>query len=188
MGGIRTDLFGRTTVKGLYAAGEVACTGVHGANRLASNSLLEGLVFGARAGKAMIQDGSKFRVQSSKFEDENPKSKIQNPKSEGISTAVRKRVKRVMWERVGILRDKEGLKRAIREFEQISEANLGTSSLNFVSVAILVTKAALWREESRGGHFRTDFPERDESWRIHSIQKLGAEISSSEKINFKQQN
>ena len=187
MGGIRTDLSGRTTVAGLYAAGEVACTGVHGANRLASNSLLEGLVFGARAGKAMIQDGSKFKVQSSKFEGENPKSKIENPKSEGISTAVRKRVKRVMWERVGILRDKEALRRAIREFEQISEANLGTSSRNFVSVAILVAKAALWREESRGGHFRTDFPERDESWRIHSIQKLGAEINSSETINFKQQ-
>jgi L-aspartate oxidase len=79
------------------------------------------------------------------------------------------------------------LKRAIREFEQISEANLGTSSRNFVSVAILVTKAALWREESRGGHFRTDFPERDESWRVHSIQKLSTEINSSEKINFKQQ-
>jgi len=187
MGGIRTDLSGRTTVAGLYAAGEVACTGVHGANRLASNSLLEGLVFGARAGKAMIQDGSKFKVQSSKFEGENPKSKIENPKSEGISTAVRKRVKRVMWERVGILRDKEALRRAIREFEQISEANLGTSSRNFVSVAILVAKAALWREESRGGHFRTDFPERDESWRIHSIQELGAEINSSETINFKQQ-
>ncbi len=187
MGGVRTDLHGRSSIKGLYAAGEIACAGVHGANRLASNSLLEGLVFGARAGKAMIQDSSKFKARSSKLKDENPKSKIQNPKSEGISTAVRKRVKRVMWERVGILRDKEGLKRALREFEQISEANLGTSSRNFVSVAILVTKAALWREESRGGHFRTDFPEREESWRVHSIQKLNAKIISSEKISFRQQ-
>jgi L-aspartate oxidase len=67
MGGIRTDLFGRTTVKGLYAAGEVACTGVHGANRLASNSLLEGLVFGARAGKAMTENNSKFKIQNSKL-------------------------------------------------------------------------------------------------------------------------
>jgi L-aspartate oxidase len=188
MGGIRTDLFGRTTVKGLYAAGEVACTGVHGANRLASNSLLEGLVFGARAGKALIQDDSKFKVQSSKSADENPTSKIQHPKTVGISTAVRKRVKRVMWERVGILRDEEGLQRAIREFEQISTANLGTSSRNFVTLAKLVATAALWREESRGGHFRTDFPERrDRTWRVHSIQKLTAEISSSEKINFNHQ-
>jgi L-aspartate oxidase len=95
-----------------------------------------------------------------------------------------KRVKRVMWERVGILRDKESLQRALKEFEQISQSNLSTSSRNFVTLAKLVASAALWREESRGGHFRNDFPEKDEKFRVHSIQKLGAEISSSEKINF----
>lgn len=184
MGGVRTDLWGRTTLQGLYAAGEVTCTGVHGANRLASNSLLEGLVFGARAGVAASEDNAEFRVQSSKFKVEESKSKIQNPKSEEIATAVRKRVKRVMWERVGILRDKSSLKRALREFEQISEANLSNTSQNFVTLAKLVTRAALWREESRGGHFRTDFPEQREEWRVHSIQKQGEEISSSEKINF----
>ncbi len=181
MGGIRTDLHGRSTVPGLYAAGEVSCTGVHGANRLASNSLLEGLVFGARAGEAMVEDNSKFKIQNSKLE--NPQSEILNLES-GISTAVKKRVKRVMWERVGILRDKDSLKRALREFEQISQANLSTSSRNFVTLAKLVATSALWREESRGGHFRNDFPERDEKFRVHSIQKLGAEISSSEKITF----
>jgi len=98
---------------------------------------------------------------------------------------VKKRVKRVMWERVGILRDKDSLLRALREFEQISKANLGISSRNFVTVATLIAKAALWREESRGGHFRTDFPERnDADWDKHSIQKISANISSSEKINF----
>ncbi|MEJ7698905.1 MAG: FAD-binding protein [Pyrinomonadaceae bacterium] len=183
MGGVRTDLRGRTTVKGLYAAGEVACTGVHGANRLASNSLLEGLVFGARAGEAAIEDSLKFKVQSSKFED--LQSLSFNSQVEGIATAVKKRVKRLMWERVGILRDKDSLKRALREFEQISQANIGTSSLNFVTLAKLIATAALWREESRGGHFRTDFPERnDEKWRIHSIQKRDAEILASDKINF----
>lgn len=183
MGGIRTDLDGRSTLPGLYAAGEVTCTGVHGANRLASNSLLEGLVFGARAGASAIADNSKFKIQNSKLED--PKSEVTNPKSEdGIATAVKKRVKRVMWERVGILRDKDSLKRALREFEQISQANLSVSSRNFVTLARLVAAAALWREESRGGHFRNDFPERDERFRVHSIQKLGAEISSSAKINF----
>lgn len=101
-----------------------------------------------------------------------------------ISTAVKKRVKRLMWERVGILRDKTSLQRALRELEQISRASLGTSSRNFVTVAKLVTQAALWREESRGGHFRTDFPETKEDWRVHSIQKIGAEISTSERINF----
>jgi L-aspartate oxidase len=183
MGGVRTDLHGRTTVKGLYAAGEVSCTGVHGANRLASNSLLEGLVFGARAGEAAIEDDAKRKTENAKLEiaDRRPPTADQ---SFEITTAVKKRVKRVMWERVGILRDKDSLQRALTEFEQISEANLGVSSRNFVTLAMLVTRAALWREESRGGHFRNDFPERDEKWRVHSIQKINAEISADEKINF----
>jgi L-aspartate oxidase len=183
MGGVRTDLHGRTTVKGLYAAGEVSCTGVHGANRLASNSLLEGLVFGARAGKAMTEDNSKFKIQNSKLENQKIESGIRNLES-GVATAVKKRVKRLMWERVGILRDTDSLKRALQEFKQISEANLGTSSRNFVTVAALIAKAALWREESRGGHYRTDFPQRDDSWRVHSIQKPGATITSSDEISF----
>lgn len=179
MGGIRTDLHGRSTVKGLYAAGEVSCTGVHGANRLASNSLLEGLVFGARAGEAAILDSSKFQASSSK--SEHPQLGTWNTE---LGTAVKKRVKRVMWENVGILRDAKSLKRALREFEQIEKANLSKASRNFVTLAMLVCKAALWREESRGGHFRTDFPEQREEWRVHSIQKTESEISSSEKINF----
>jgi L-aspartate oxidase len=182
MGGVRTDLHGRTTIAGLYGAGEVTCTGVHGANRLASNSLLEGLVFGARTGRAMAEDNSKFKVQSSKSEPETSNLKLET----SVATAVKKRVKRLMWERVGILRNAESLRRALSELEQISRANLGASSRNFVSVAMLVARAALWREESRGGHFRTDFPARDdEKWRVHSIQKTGAEISSSETVNFK---
>jgi L-aspartate oxidase len=184
MGGVRTDLHGRTTLEGLYAAGEVACTGVHGANRLASNSLLEGLVFGARAGEAAVKDNYELRITNYELEtkDQNPEIK---DRSFEISTAVKKRVKRVMWERVGILRDAESLRRALREFEQIEQANLGTSSRNFVTLAKLVATAALFRKESRGGHFRTDFPGRDdEHWQVHSIQKLGAEISSDVKINF----
>jgi len=181
MGGVRTDLWGRTTVPGLYAAGEVSCTGVHGANRLASNSLLEGLVFGARAGEAAIADNGRQKVQGGRVEPEE--SAIRDPQS-AMSTAVRKRVKRVMWERVGILRDAAALRRAIAEFDQISKANLSTSSRNFVTLASLVAKAALWREESRGGHFRTDFPEQHEEFRVHSIQSTGNEIGSSPEINF----
>ena len=183
MGGVRTDLWGRSTIPGLYAAGEVSCTGVHGANRLASNSLLEGLVFGARAGEAAATDSSKLKVQ-------NPKSSAQSPlildlgPSTSISTAVKKRVKRVMWERVGILRDKEGLTRAIAEFEQIASSNLSISSRNFVTLALLVAKGALWREESRGGHFRTDFPEQREEFRAHSIQSANKEIMPADEINF----
>jgi L-aspartate oxidase len=182
MGGVRTDLNGKTTLPGLYAAGEVACTGVHGANRLASNSLLEGLVFGARAGRAALKD-SKLKIAN--FKSESPPSAIRHPQSAEIATAVRKRVKRLMWERVGIARDASNLRRAIREFDQISEANLSAASRNFVTLAALIARAALWREESRGGHFRDDFPDRnDRSFRVHSIQKVGTEISSSPQINF----
>jgi len=177
MGGVRTDLWGRTTVLGLYAAGEVACTGVHGANRLASNSLLEGLVFGARSGEAAANDNSKFQIPDSKSA-RSDKPGIWNLES-GISTAVRKRVKRIMWERVGILRDRLGLIRARQELETIASGNLSLSSRNFVMLASLVTNAALWREESRGGHFRTDFPESSEEWKVHSIQRRDRSISSS---------
>ena len=179
MGGIRTDLHGRTTVPGLYAAGEVTCTGVHGANRLASNSLLEGLVFGARAGEAVSAD-----------QNSPPQTAPRDPISESpqpsgpLATAVRKRVKRVMWERVGILRDRASLQRAVAEFDQISQANLSTASRNFVTLAKLVAAAALWREESRGGHFRTDFPDADVNWRVHSVQRLGNEISRAKTIDF----
>ncbi len=184
MGGIRTDLWGRSTLAGLYAAGEVACTGVHGANRLASNSLLEGLVFGARAGEAAVTDNSKFQI--SNFELTKPQSGIWNLES-GISTAVKKRIKRVMWERVGILRDRDSLVRASREFDQIASGNLSTSSRNFVTLAKLVANAALWREESRGGHFRTDFPKQRDEFRVHSIQSVDDEISSVPTINFRAQ-
>ncbi len=183
MGGIRTDLWGRSTLPGLYAAGEVACTGVHGANRLASNSLLEGLVFGARAGKAAAEDSAMVKLRSPMVPALQSQTSKFEPETQ-IATAVRKRIKRVMWERVGILRDGDSLKRAIAEFEQISAANLGTSSRNFVTLANLVATAALFREESRGGHFRSDFQEQQEGWRVHSIQKIGEAISSAARINF----
>jgi len=183
MGGIRTDLWGRSTMPGLYAAGEVSCTGVHGANRLASNSLLEGLVFGARAGEAAATDSSKFKVHSSRS-DELPLETGNSQRGTAVSTAVKKRVKRVMWERVGILRDKDSLSRAIAEFEQISASSLSTSSRNFVTLALLIAKCALWREESRGGHFRTDFPEQHEEFRAHSIQSARNNITPAKEINF----
>ncbi|MEO7660345.1 MAG: L-aspartate oxidase [Pyrinomonadaceae bacterium] len=188
MGGIRTDLWGRSTIPGFYAAGEVTCTGVHGANRLASNSLLEGLVFGARAGAAAVKDNSEFNVQSSKFKAQSSMFDVQNSKikdhSSGISTAVKKRIKRVMWERVGILRERDALQRALREFDQISAGNISDSSRNFVTLATLIARAALWREESRGGHFRTDFSDQHEEWRSHSIQQMDSDISTAGTINF----
>jgi len=183
MGGIRTDLWGRSSVPGLYAAGEVACTGVHGANRLASNSLLEGLVFGARAGEAATKDCRQLAVGGWQTGGNASVNERANSQS-AMSTAVKKRVKKLMWERVGILRDRDSLKRALKEFHQISSGNLSSSSRNFVTLAKLVATAALWREESRGGHFRTDFPEQHEEWKTHSIQKLGEAISAAKSINF----
>lgn len=182
MGGVRTDLHGRTTLKGLYAAGEVSCTGVHGANRLASNSLLEGLVFGARAGKAAAKDFEGEPVTKSSSREKKSKQRRNDGK---ISTAVQKRVKRLMWERVGILRSKETITRALTEFEQISKASLNPASRNFLTVATLIARAALHRTESRGGHFRTDFPKRnDANWQVHTIDKKGEEISSVKSLDF----
>ncbi len=184
MGGIRTDLWGRSTLPGLYAAGEVTCTGVHGANRLASNSLLEGLVFGARAGKSALDDNRDYAVAASPASSGAGSKSISASQSGQIATAVRKRVKRVMWERVGIVRNRESLERASNEFDQIANAKLSIASRNFVTLAGLVAKAALWREESRGGHYRSDFDETREAFRVHSLQKLGNAIKGSEKINF----
>src|SRR5690606_8888857 len=101
----------------------------------------------------------------------------------GISTAVRKRVKRIMWERVGIVREREALLGALAEFEQISRANLSTASNKFVTLAKLVATAALWREESRGGHYRSDFPETSDEWQVHSIQRRGVPMSAAKRIS-----
>jgi L-aspartate oxidase len=181
MGGIRTDLSGRSTLPGLYAAGEVACTGVHGANRLASNSLLEGLVFGARAGQAAATDNTVLQSPNIKTKESGP---VVPNSALGMSTAVRKRVKRIMWERVGLMRERDSLRRALDEFEQISKGELATSSRNFVTLATLVAKAALWREESRGGHYRSDFPRSRDEFRLHSVQRLGTSITAAGKMDF----
>ncbi|HEX8181000.1 MAG TPA: L-aspartate oxidase [Pyrinomonadaceae bacterium] len=186
MGGIRTDLHGRTTLAGLYAAGEVACTGVHGANRLASNSLLEGLVFGARAGAAACADGAHAGLTDAERTAQAAHTAAPGDWRGGeIALAVRKRVRRLMWERVGILRTRAALTRALTEFAQIARANLRSPSRNFLTVATLIARTALWREESRGAHFRLDFPARaDARWRVHSIVQQDAGITASETINF----
>jgi L-aspartate oxidase len=192
MGGVRTDLDGRTTLDGLYAAGEVACTGVHGANRLASNSLLEGLVFGARAGRAAAADHADDahalpRAAAPETDAADAETASISDRDAGeIALAVRKRVRRLMWERVGILRSRQSLTRALRELEQIERArSLRAPSRNFVTVALLVSRAALWREESRGAHFRHDFPARDDArWRVHSISRKNSDIDASATIEF----
>jgi L-aspartate oxidase len=191
MGGVRTDLEGRSTLPGLYAAGEVACTGVHGANRLASNSLLEGLVYGARAGAAAAHDLAGPAPALPRAADAGPPAAESEPTAEELSrasaatNAVRKRVRRLMWERVGILRSRPSMERALREFGQIAQAPLRPAPRNFLTVATLIARSALWREESRGGHYRLDFPQRDDArWQVHSIIRKDAGISAGETVEF----
>jgi L-aspartate oxidase len=184
MGGVRTDLFGRTTVRGLYAAGEAACTGVHGANRLASNSLLEGLVFGARAARAMLADGL-----PEPSVDEPP------PAREALSASDEERIevfithlRRSMWAHAGLLRDEASLHAG---FEAQTECELGVArafqqgkhsrrvyeaeALSRVALAIL--RSGLARTESRGAHFRSDYPHRDDdAFQKHSVVRRGGEV------------
>ena len=169
MGGVHTDLDGRTTMPGLYAAGEVACTGVHGANRLASNSLLEGLVFGARAGRAMRGESSKVQTFKSSNVRASPVSgtlELLNARALELSD--------LMWRDVGLFRDRAGLQRALDVLEpawQALDARLrdgppldaaGWRTASILTVGRLIARAALRREESRGGHYRSDFPDRDD--------------------------
>ncbi|HKQ99049.1 MAG TPA: hypothetical protein VJT09_00170, partial [Pyrinomonadaceae bacterium] len=148
------------------------------------NSLLEGLVFGARAGSAAAADYANERTGTghAAVKDEREASA---GFSGDVALAVRKRVRRLMWERVGILRSRESIRRALLEFEQIARAPLARASRNFLNVATLIARSALWREESRGAHYRIDFPARDdEHWRVHSVVKPGTEISSSPELDF----
>jgi len=167
MGGVKTDTFGRTSIPGLYAAGEVACTGVHGANRLASNSLLEGLVFGARAGAAAAGEAP------AEVEPGEPSDWDYGYEADWrIDDGTRAEVKRIMWEKVGIVRNRLGLQEALASLAEIADRELNTRSWNFVTLARLVAQAAMARRESRGAHYRNDFPQRDdENFRHHTLQQ-----------------
>jgi len=167
MGGVRTDTFGRSSIAGLYAAGEVACTGVHGANRLASNSLLEGLVFGARAGEAAVAEAP-GHIRSAEPRDWD----FGTEADWSIDDGTRAEVKRVMWNKVGIVRDEAGLTEALVALAEIAARPLNTRSWNFVTLARLVAEAALERRESRGAHYRRDYPARDEeNYKHHTLQQ-----------------
>jgi L-aspartate oxidase len=166
MGGVRTDTFGRTSIRGLYAAGEVSCTGVHGANRLASNSLLEGLVFGARAGRAAAEEAPEYPGSGT------PRDWDLGYEADWrIDDGTRAEVKRVMWQNVGIVRAALGLQTALSKLAEIASRPLNTRSWNFVILARLVAEAALARLESRGAHYRSDFPHRDDvNFKHHTLQ------------------
>jgi len=179
MGGVETNVWGRTSMPGLLAAGEVACTGVHGANRLASNSLLEGLVFGARAAAAMQQQpasasskGDRILAGAADFAPAGMKQ--QPPASRHQPPATRDDIRGLMWRTVGLFRSRAGLEDAAVRLHAAS-ASIGSESADgsirrLVTVARQIALAALRREESRGAHFREDFPERDDlHWKRHFV-------------------
>jgi L-aspartate oxidase len=175
MGGIRTDEFGRTSLPGLFAVGETACTGVHGANRLASNSLLESLVFAWRAADVLSTAGfdtpPSAATQPAGIAPE-PRW-LSSPRSGRVETTVPERVElqNLMWQLVGLERDAEGLREALATFDGwtvVGDTVADLEDRNLLELARLVATAALAREESRGAHARTDFPETRPEW-AHSL-------------------
>ncbi|MEU7414073.1 MULTISPECIES: L-aspartate oxidase [Streptomyces] len=188
-GGVRTDARGRTTVPGLYACGEVACTGVHGANRLASNSLLEGLVYAERIADDIVAaragNGLHARVPAPVPHPETPAHPLLAPET-------RFAIQRVMTEGAGVLRSEESLARAAEQLQRLhadardaldengktAEPGVDTwEATNLLCVARVLVAAARLREETRGCHWREDRAERDDDWRRHIVVRLNPDRS-----------
>ena len=185
MGGIDTDEWGRTSLPRLYAAGEAACTGVHGANRLASNSLLEGLVFGARAAAAMILPPQAGPIKA----DRRRAGEWIVSSQRGVDAPQTiAQVRDLMWRSVGLFRHADGLQDAVVKLDRAYTRGRNAGGpgrsfdaedwrhFNLLAVARLIARAALRRHESRGGHFREDFPQRDDlHWKIHVTDAISDE-------------
>jgi L-aspartate oxidase len=174
MGGVRTDLNARASLPGLYAAGETACTGVHGGNRLASNSLLEGLVFGARAARGMVNESAPANVDEAR-------TLGCTRYGDGNEQTLRLETQQLMESNVGIVRDGERLSGAVTRLREILAALPAPTSRqraearNIAESGLAIAVSALARLESRGGHYRSDFPAKDDAkFRKHSVMKCGS--------------
>ena len=218
MGGVKTNIWGETNIPGLYAAGEVACSGAHGANRLASNSMLEGMVFGVRSAEKALnykstvpsQPGRRAFMpdtivpkgtpttspssppylvpsQQSIYERERLSLSYQRRKESPRPQANQKvdcpkigqKLQRIMWENVGIIRSRERLGEALKEVSKFDyilglefQDDKGLELQNMLTVSRLIIQSALKRKESRGAHFRLDYPQRDDNlWKKHIVVK-----------------
>lgn len=176
MGGIKTNLDGRSTLRALYAAGETACTGVHGANRLASNSLLEGLVFGARAATAMRNETGSGSLSSCPPQV--------TPRDSDAPLEIARHLRAAMWKNAGVVRNRDGLQHLRQKIHEWDGALISPSgrqeieTRNLLAVGDLIVRSALAREESRGAQFRSDCPKRDDA------RFLQHSIISGDKIHF----
>jgi L-aspartate oxidase len=182
MGGVKVDDTGRASLPGLWVCGEASCTGLHGANRLASNSLLEAIVYGARiaediGGLEPVRALAPFAgIAWDEGQGEEAEQVLRNLE------AVQE-LRRVMTGLVGVERDAEGLRQALRRIADL-EANarqVTRSYLNMTTSATLVAASALKRTESRGGHFRTDFPQTDPRWEHHTTMTLAEALAIRDK-------
>jgi L-aspartate oxidase len=193
IGGVKSDVWGRTSLPGLYVAGETAATGVHGANRLASNSLLEGLVFGARAGQTMSKDapagkrhpgampGSPVPLPGNSSATHKESAKASPNSSPGYAALAK--IRDLMWREAGVLRSGKELADAIKQLETLElpkcekPARAGHELRNLHTLALLIARSGLAREESRGSHYRADFPYRnDEDFGKHSVVQKGKQV------------
>lgn len=179
MGGVKVDNLGQTSLANLYACGECACNGVHGANRLASNSLLDGLVFA----ETITEKLNHGLPSIPRWEEIKPLDDhlADNKKHKTDVERIRAELREIMWERVGIIRDAEGLSDAYARIERLKEVfvpRVRPAELelgNMLTLGSIIIKSALERLESRGGHYRRDYPVADEDWQKHSVYKRGDE-------------
>ena len=170
MGGVSVDPNGHTTKKGLWACGEVSATGVHGANRLASNSLLEGLVFGARVSQN-IAEVSDFSEDLHKTDTETPNipTFVTDEESEDANL-----LRKTMWDDVGLVRSESSMEHALETFNAIRHRHAGSMMLrNMVDAATMITQSAKERKESRGGHYRSDYPQHSDVIEHHPFVFTG---------------
>ncbi len=175
MGGIRTDLCGRTSLAGLYAAGEAACTGVHGANRLASNSLLEGLVYGARAAGYMGGEARLAKHGKDSARNRKAANGGQPPSDPALESQI-SALQQLLWRDVGIVREGKRLRAAISALKELqgqlpeARGRRAWEAHNLAVTAQLIARAALAREESRGAQYRLDYPaHNDARFLKHSV-------------------